>query len=72
MAYLINPSNKSYTYVDGENKNDISVCTVMMESEDDLSALGEDIAVGSLAYTAGFGHVYQKDFDGNWVEVILQ
>jgi len=72
MAYIINPSGKSYTYVDGDQKTDLSVSTILLETEEDLNSIGDEIAVGSLAYTAGFTKVYQKDFDGNWVEVNLQ
>lgn len=72
MAYIINPSNKSYTYVDGDTRKDLSVSTILLETADDINDLGDDVAVGSLAYTAGFTNVFQRDFDGNWVEVILQ
>ena len=42
--------------------------TVMVESSSDLDNLDE-YEVGSIAYTAGYGSVWQKDADGTWQEV---
>ena len=42
--------------------------SVMVESESDLASL-DNYAVGSIAYTAGFGSMWQLSADGEWVEV---
>ena len=72
MAYLINSSNKTQFMVRNGIETSVSVSSVLVESYDDLATLPDSISVGSLAYTAGFGEVYQKDFDGSWVEVVLK
>lgn len=41
---------------------------IMVESESDLSDLTGCIP-GSIAYTAGFGSMWQLDADGVWQEV---
>ena len=42
--------------------------SVMVESESDLASLN-NYAVGSIAYTAGFGSMWQLNASGEWVEV---
>lgn len=43
---------------------------ILVESADDLENLPGDIPPGSIAYTAGFGSMWQKGIDGTW-EVIV-
>ena len=42
--------------------------SVMVESESDLASL-DNYAVGSIAYTAGFGNMWQLSASGEWVEM---
>lgn len=42
---------------------------VMVGSEDDLVNLPEDIMPGSVAFTAGYGSMWQKAADGSWEEI---
>lgn len=41
---------------------------VMVESQSQLSTL-EGYGPGTIAYTAGFGSMWQMDADGTWTEV---
>ena len=72
MAYIINDSNKTNKFVDGSTIEDINSASVHIESESDLTGLPDEIPIGSLAYTTAFAKVWQKDFDGSWVEVVLK
>lgn len=72
MAFILNPSNKTQKVYDGDNSYDVTVYSIFIESQSDLADIPSSVAAGSLAYTAGFENVYQKDFDGNWVEVVLE
>lgn len=53
---------------DGEQYINVSGLAVMVESESDLDNL-----IGypptSIAYTAGFGNLWQMDADGNWQSI---
>lgn len=53
---------------DGELYKHQAVSIIMVESSSDLTLL-TDYAPGSLAYTAGFGSVWQMDADGEWVAI---
>ena len=53
----------------GELFKDSVVGSVMVESESDLENLTQYEA-GSIAYTAGYGNVWQKDADGEWQSII--
>lgn len=44
-------------------------CEVMIESAADLETLPEDIAPGSVAYTADFSVLRMKALDGSWAEI---
>lgn len=57
------------SYVDnGEVVRHVNPSTVMIGSESDLTVL-TDLVPTSVAYTAGFKSIWQKDVDGTWVEV---
>lgn len=43
--------------------------TVMVESEDDLEGLA-DFPVGTVAFTAGFGGMWQLAADGTWADML--
>lgn len=42
--------------------------SVMVSSSDDLSSL-TGLMPGSIAYTAGFGSMWQLNASGSWVEI---
>jgi hypothetical protein len=44
--------------------------SILVESAADLENLPESIIPGAIAYTAGFGSMWQKGIDGTW-EVIV-
>lgn len=54
---------------DGKLYKDSIVGSVMVESENDLDNLTQYEA-GSIAYTAGYGSVWQKDAAGEWQTII--
>ena len=41
---------------------------IMVADENDLATVPA-CAVGSIAYTAGYAQIWQKDLDGQWVKV---
>lgn len=45
---------------------DAMKCEVLVESESDLAALPENLATGSMAYTADFSGLWMKNIDGTW------
>lgn len=53
---------------DGEVFQNNPSQSVMVSGETDLTLLS-DYGVGTIAYTAGFGSMWQKSLDGTWVEV---
>lgn len=55
---------------DGTSAHSNITATIMVESEADLSDLPNTIEVGSIAFAAGFGSMWQKGLDGTW-EVIV-
>lgn len=54
--------------IDGEIFQNNPSQSVMVSSSDDLSVL-DGYGIGTIAYTAGFGSMWQKSLDGTWVEV---
>lgn len=42
---------------------------ILIESSSDLAELPEDLAPGSVAYTASLGDMYMKGIDGNWTQI---
>ena len=45
--------------------------SIMIEEESQLSDLSmDDYPAGSIAYTAGFGAMWQRGADGNWVRMV--
>ena len=44
---------------------------VMVESEDDLTALAGLVHPGSIAFTAGFAAAWQLAADGTWTEWLI-
>lgn len=42
---------------------------VLIESSSDLSSLPDDIAPGSVAYTASMSAMYMKAIDGTWTQI---
>ena len=74
VDYSISPMGKTVTMVDLEGKKfEAQLSVVHAKSEQILKGLPEDIArtivPGSLGYITGMSNVWQKDFNGEWVEV---
>lgn len=44
-------------------------CEVLIESASDLTNLPEEIAPGSVAYTASLSLMYMKAIDGTWTQI---
>lgn len=44
-------------------------CEVLIESASDLTNLPEEIAPGSVAYTASLSLMYMKGIDGTWTQI---
>lgn len=42
---------------------------VLIESSSDLASLPDDIAPGSVAYTASMSAMYMKAIDGTWTQI---
>ena len=53
---------------DGAIHDSASLTLIMVEEESDLTDLSGAVP-GSIAYTAGFGSMWQLDADGVWQEV---
>ena len=53
---------------DGEIKMNVSGLAVMVESSDDLANL-TNYPPTTIAYTAGFGSMWQLDADGEWQSI---
>lgn len=54
--------------IDGELIREIPCRAVMVTAESDLANL-PDYQPGTLAFTAGFATMWQKDAEGTWQEV---
>ena len=44
-------------------------CEVLIESSSDLANLPEELAAGSVAYTASMSAMYMKAIDGTWTQI---
>ena len=42
---------------------------VLIESSSDLANLPEELAAGSVAYTASMSAMYMKAIDGTWTQI---
>lgn len=40
--------------------------SVMVTQQSDLQYIPEDVPIGTIAFTAGFKKIWQKDIDGSW------
>lgn len=38
----------------------------MVTQQSDLQYIPEDVPIGTIAFTAGFKKIWQKDIDGSW------
>lgn len=71
---LVIPSSNNIDYVkDGKIYKNIykneSSQSILISSEEDLNLL-TSYSPGTIAFTAGFSSMWQKNVDGNW-EIIL-
>ena len=71
---LVIPSSSNIDYIkDGKIYKDIyknrSSQSILISSEEDLNLL-TSYSPGTIAFTAGFSSMWQKNVDGNW-ETIL-
>lgn len=58
------------TYVkDGEIYQNASCEAILIESSEDLELL-TSYDPGSIAFTAGYEHMWQKGADGTWAQII--
>lgn len=48
---------------------DAMKCEILVENEGELASLPEDIAVGSIAYTADFSGLWMKGLNGEWKKI---
>lgn len=62
MAHMIVKSSGGVQ----ENPNK---CEVLIDSAADLANLPEELAPGSVAYTADFSVLRMKALDGSWAEI---
>lgn len=44
--------------------------SVMVSSADDLDVIPEDVPIGTIAFTAGYKKIWQKDVDGTWATLV--
>ena len=65
---VINLIGRSIYIKDGAIIDNATITAIMVEEESDLTGLTGCIP-GSIAYTAGFGSMWQLDADGQWQEV---
>lgn len=54
---------------DGKRHRIAEQDAILVSSVSDLDLLG-DVKIGSIAYTAGFAKMWQKDIDGEWVSIV--
>ena len=47
----------------------VNRCEVLIESSADLADLPDDLAAGSVAYTASMSAMYMKAIDGTWTQI---
>ena len=60
-------SGLSHVVEDGAVK-EVPTFSYLVSGQSDLASI-EDATAGSIAYTAGFGSMWQLGLDGNWVEI---
>ena len=65
---LINNGRQAYVKSGALHQGEAAKA-VMVESSDDLTALAGMVSPGSIAYTAGYGSVWQLDAAGSWQDV---
>lgn len=58
-----------YIILSTTNQGSLSTYSVLVASESALSELPSDVPIGSIAYTAGFTHIWQKGLDENWTSI---
>lgn len=58
----------SYINTDGVKTTPVPDTSIMVSSQSDLSGLV--CAPGTVAYTAGFGNMWQKAADGTWAAIV--
>lgn len=58
----------SYLDTDGNLITPVPAQSIMVSSSSDLSSL--DCAPGTVAYTAGFGNMWQLAADGTWAPIV--
>lgn len=52
----------------GGQLGSISPTLILISAESELASISSEVPVGSIAYLAGFGTIWQKDPSGAWVE----
>lgn len=62
MAFKITKSSSGAE--ESDNK-----CEVLIDSSSDLSSLPDDLAPGSMAYTASLSDMYMKAINGTWTQI---
>ena len=63
-------ANDGFDYVsNGDIYQGVQPREVMISSSSDLVLLG-DYPAGSIAYTAGYGSMWQKKADNTWVQFV--
>lgn len=58
----------SYTTQNGQKITPVPYESIMVSSKSDLSGL--ICAPGTVAYTAGFGNMWQLDAEGTWQTIV--
>ena len=61
--------DNAYIDTDGDLHIHTAITDIMVTSADDLEGL-TDFNPATIAYTAGFGNVWQLGADGEWVAII--
>ena len=63
--------SKAITSLGGSWSREIMVdAATIAGTAEEIEAVIGVVEVGTIIYTAGFGTIKQKDFDGSWVEVV--
>lgn len=70
-ALYYNKGVTAYVNEDGVLVRNAPSDGVLVRSSDDFSLPAlEALDPGTLAYTAGFKHMWQKGIDGTWVQIV--
>lgn len=67
-ADVVQDAGNTDYILDGKIVKNAPVKTVIVTAESDLASL-DGYEVGTMAYTAGFGSIWQLDASGTWQEV---